>query len=140
MRPGFLIVMAMAFIYWAAPNAALPFRLYTPGAVLFTSAWLVMTYLLGLYVGNLGSYNATYGALGGVVVLLLWLYLTGFLILLGAEVNAALARQSQPEDLRQTSGRLRKSGSMRPRRGVSATWNASGEAALSRSDEPARQS
>ncbi len=95
-----LVMAAMAFLFWAAPNAGLPFKLISPGAVMFTVLWLVGTWLFGFYVSRFGSYNATYGALGAVVVLLIWLYLTGFLMLLGAQVNAVLTRQVAPEEMR----------------------------------------
>jgi membrane protein len=96
------LLAAMAFLYWAAPNVDLPFRWITPGALVFAIVWLVMTYLFGLYVSNFGSYNATYGALGGVVILLIWLYLTSFIILLGSEINAVLAQEEVPEKLPNT--------------------------------------
>ena len=82
------VLTAVAFLYWAAPNAKLPFRWLTPGSALFTSAWLLLNYLFGVYLANFGSYNTTYGALGGVVIVLVWFYLTGFLLVLGAEVNS----------------------------------------------------
>ncbi len=95
----FMITAAVAFVYWAAPNVKLPFKLFTPGAVIFTILWLVGTFLFGLYVSNFGSYNVTYGALGGIVVLLVWFYLTAYLLLLGAEINTSLARQAAPEQI-----------------------------------------
>ena len=94
-----LIMVAMAFLYWAAPNIGLPFKWITPGAVVFTLVWVVATLLFGFYVANFGSYNATYGALGGVVVLLLWFYITGFIMLVGAELNAIIDEQVDPEKL-----------------------------------------
>lgn len=87
------ILLAIAFLYWATPNKNLPFRWITPGSVLFTAGWLLATHLFGLYVSNFGSYNSTYGALGGVVILLIWLYLTSFIFLLGAQVNAVLEQE-----------------------------------------------
>jgi membrane protein len=94
-----LILIAVAFLYWAAPNAQLPFRWISPGSAFFAIGWVIGTYLFGLYVSHFGSYNETYGALGGVVVLLLWFYITGLLLLLGAELNAYLARQKIPAEL-----------------------------------------
>ncbi len=114
-----LILFAMAFLYWAAPNAELPFKLITPGAVLFTAFWLAGTYLFGLYVANFGSYNATYGALGGIVVLLIWFYWTAFLMLLGAEVNAGLARWMEPEALEPRTERGSGGDGQRPRQPAS---------------------
>jgi len=89
-----LVAVAVAVLYWAAPNAGLPFRWMSPGAALFVLSWLTATLLFGVYVSSFASYNATYGALGGVVVLLVWAYLSAFLLLTGAEVNAALSRQA----------------------------------------------
>jgi membrane protein len=97
-----LITVAMAFLYWATPNVKLPFKLITPGAILFTIGWLVGSYGFGLYVANFGSYNATYGALGGIVILLFWFYLTGFVMLLGGEVNAMLAEEVAPQEMHQS--------------------------------------
>ncbi|MCK9518740.1 MAG: YihY/virulence factor BrkB family protein [Dehalococcoidia bacterium] len=88
-----VLMAATAFVYWAAPNAGLPFRWVSPGAVFFVLGWLVATIALSFYVANFGSYNATYGALGGVVVLLLWFYITSVILLLGAEINAVLDEQ-----------------------------------------------
>jgi membrane protein len=94
-----LVMVAMAFLYWMAPNTKLPIQWISPGAVFFGIAWLIATFLFGLYVSNFGSYNATYGALGGVVILLIWFYLTAFLLLLGGAINAVLAEEVGGEDL-----------------------------------------
>lgn len=91
-----LSLLATAVLYWAAPSQRLPLRWLTPGAALFTAGWLLATYLFGVYVSRLGSFNETYGALGSVVVLLLWFYITAFLFLLGPEVNALLRPPPAP--------------------------------------------
>jgi membrane protein len=116
-----IILMAVAFLFWRAPNTNLPIKWLTPGAVFFALAWLVATLLFGFYVSNFSSYNATYGALGGVVVLLIWFYLTAFLLLLSAELNVVLAEEFDPEAVdtdvsdkrqreRETEGRTRTEG------------------------------
>lgn len=94
-----MVLIAVAFLYWAAPNVKLPFRLISPGAVFFLIVWLTATWLFGFYVSNFGDYNATYGTLGAVVILMIWFYLTGFVLLLGAEINALLAHVVAPEEL-----------------------------------------
>ena len=66
----------------------------TPGSLAFTATWLVMTLGFGFYVANFGSYNATYGSLGAVVVLLTWIYLSAYVLLLAAELNSELERQT----------------------------------------------
>jgi membrane protein len=102
-----MVMVAMAFMYWLAPNTAMKLRWISPGAVFFTLGWVVASFAFGLYVSNFGSYNATYGALGGVVVLLIWFYITAYLILLGAEVNAVVAEGSHAgEEQRRAERRL----------------------------------
>ena len=91
-----LVMFAVGLIYWLAPNINVPFRLVSHGAVAFTVVWLLTALAFGLYVANFGSYNKTYGTLGGVVVLLTWLYLSNVMLLLGAEINATLAELKEP--------------------------------------------
>ena len=73
------------------PNAK--WRWITPGSIVATLAWLLATVGFGFYVANFGSYNATYGSLGAVIVFLTWLYLSAYIVLLGAEMNAVLEQQ-----------------------------------------------
>jgi membrane protein len=87
------VLLAVNFLYWFGPSARMKFRLLTPGSGLFTLAWVGSTYLFGLYVANFGSYNATYGTLGAVAVLLFWFYLTSFIFFLGAELDAILQQR-----------------------------------------------
>lgn len=91
-----LVMFAVGLVYWLAPNMDVPFRWVSPGAVTFTFVWLITAIAFGLYVANFGSYNKTYGTLGGVVVLLTWLYLSNLMLLLGAEINATLAESKDP--------------------------------------------
>jgi len=95
-----LLLVAVALMYWLAPNLDVPFKLITPGAALFVVTWLVATLGFGLYVANFSSYNKTYGTLGGVVVLLTWLYITNIFLLLGAEINALIDEEREPEKSR----------------------------------------
>jgi len=88
-----VILLASGIVYRVAPNARLSFRRILPGTVLFTAVWLVGTELFGLYVSHFASYNSTYGTLGGVVILLVWFYLTAFILLVGAELNAVLEQR-----------------------------------------------
>jgi len=94
-----LVLVALAFIYWAAPNAKAPFRWVTVGAIVAMIGWIVTSLGFGFYVGNFSSYNATYGTLGGVAVLMIWFYLSGFVVLLGAELNVVLAEEAEPDKL-----------------------------------------
>jgi membrane protein len=98
--PVLLLVVSFMFalLYWAAPNVKQPgFRWVSPGGVLAVVGWLIASGAFAFYVGNFGSYNKTYGALGGVVVFLVWLWISNIMILLGAEFNAELERERQIE-------------------------------------------
>jgi membrane protein len=91
-----LVLVIFAVLYYSAPNAKLSgLRWVSPGAVIALVAWIVASAGFALYVANFGSYNKTYGTLGGVVVFLLWLWLTNLAILLGAEFNAETERAKQ---------------------------------------------
>jgi membrane protein len=94
-----IVVMAMfALLYWAAPNVKHPrFRWISPGGVLGVLIWLAASGLFAVYVANFSNYNKTYGALGGVIVFLVWLWISNIAILLGAELNAEIARGRQIE-------------------------------------------
>jgi membrane protein len=85
-----LMLLAMAFFYRAAPNMPLGWRSVLPGAALFTAGWFLSTFAFSYYVTSFGAYSATYGALASGAVLLVWLYASAVLLLLGAELNAFL--------------------------------------------------
>ena len=93
--PVLLLVVSFMFalLYWAAPNVKQPgFRWLSPGGILAVVGWLIASGAFAFYVSNFGSYNKTYGALGGVIVFLVWLWISNIMILLGAEFNAELER------------------------------------------------
>ena len=85
-----LVGVAIAIVYAVGPNVAQPFRIVTPGSVLALVAWVVASLGFSAYVANFGTYGATYGSLGGVVVLLLYFFISAAVLLLGAELNAAI--------------------------------------------------
>ncbi len=89
-------VVALAVVYRLAPDRDAPrFAWVTTGSLVATVLWIIGSLLFSLYVNNFGSYNKTYGAIAGVVVLMLWLYLTSYIVLLGAEINAESERQTR---------------------------------------------
>ena len=93
-----LIIVALAVVYRLAPDRDAPrFTWTSVGALVAAVLWVVASLGFSLYVNNFGSYNKTYGALAGVVVLLLWLYLTSYIILLGAEINAESEKQTKKD-------------------------------------------
>jgi membrane protein len=97
----FLIVIVsfmFALLYWAAPNVKHPkFKWVSPGGVLAVLLWLLASAAFAFYVSNFGSYNKTYGSIGGVICFLTWLWISNVVILLGAEFNAELERGRQIE-------------------------------------------
>jgi membrane protein len=88
-----VVMFMLAVLYWSAPNAkAAGFRWVSPGSVLAVVVWIVASAAFAFYVANFGSYNETYGTLGGVVVFLVWLWITNVAVLIGAELNAETER------------------------------------------------
>jgi membrane protein len=93
-----LVVVALAVVYRMAPDRDAPqFKWTSIGALVAAALWVLASLGFSFYVNNFGSYNKTYGALAGVVVLLLWLYLTSYIILLGAEINAESEKQTKQD-------------------------------------------
>ena len=85
------VVFGIALLYYAAPAVEQrTWRWLTPGSLFAAVAWIAMSFGLRLYVSHFANYTATYGSIAGVILLLLWLYLTGLVIILGAEVNAEI--------------------------------------------------
>ncbi|GAB3896919.1 YihY/virulence factor BrkB family protein [Kibdelosporangium lantanae] len=99
-----LVSLAFALLYWAAPNVRHPgFKWLTPGSALAVVLWAVASAGFAVYVANFSSYNKTYGSLAGVIVFLVWLWISNLAVLIGAEFDAELARgrqiaQGQPAD------------------------------------------
>jgi membrane protein len=91
-----VVVFLVAILYYATPNVQQPkFRWISVGAGLAIVMWILASAAFGVYVANFGSYNKTYGSLAGVIILLLWLWLTNLALLFGAEVDAELERSRQ---------------------------------------------
>ena len=91
-----LVVVGVATLYFTGPNVQQPkFRWISVGAAIAILTWIVASLLFGFYVANFGSYNKTFGTLAGVIVFLLWLWLTNLALLFGAEVDAELERGRQ---------------------------------------------
>jgi membrane protein len=93
-----LVSIMIGILYWASPNVRQPgFRWISPGSFLAVGIWIVASAAFAFYVANFGSYNKTYGSLGGVIVFLVWLWLSNVAILLGAEFDAELTRGREIE-------------------------------------------
>jgi membrane protein len=83
-------LIGIELVYYVAPAGERRWRWVTPGATLALLAWLAMCFALRLYVGRIANYSATYGSIGGVILLMLWLYLTSVVFLIGAEIDAEI--------------------------------------------------
>ena len=93
-----LVMLMLAVLYYASPNVKLPgFKWISPGSVVAVIIWIIASALFAFYVANFGSYNKTYGTLGGVITFLVWMWITNLAVLFGAELNAELERSRELE-------------------------------------------
>jgi membrane protein len=88
-------ILAVEVLYYLAPNVKQRFGATLPGAVLSVVVWNVLSFLLGYYFRHWANFNRTYGTLGGFIAFMTWLYWTSFVLLVGAELNAELAKESK---------------------------------------------
>ena len=95
--PVLLIVASLivAVLFWATPNVKQQFHLISPGSVLALVIWIVATLAFSLYLSTIGSYSKTYGTLGGLIALLVWLWLSNIALLFGTELNSEVERSRQ---------------------------------------------
>jgi membrane protein len=89
-----VIMFCAALAYYLLPDVKQKFKFITPGSVVGTVVWLLGTWGFSVYASNFGSYNVTYGSIGAVIVLLTWFYITGFIFLMGGEMNAIIEAAS----------------------------------------------
>jgi YihY family inner membrane protein len=87
-----LVCLMVAVLYWASPNARQGLRWIAPGALVAVVIWLIASGLFALYVANFGHYDKVYGSIAGMIIFLIWLWISNIAILLGAEFNAELER------------------------------------------------
>lgn len=92
-----LVLVGVGLVYYLAPTVKQRWSAVVPGAIFAVVGWLAASSGLRYYAAHFADYNATYGSIGGVIVLLLWLYLTGLALLVGAEINAEIARAAAAE-------------------------------------------
>jgi len=94
--PPLLIFLVLMAIYWLVPNTSPRLKIMGvwPGAIFSTLAWLVVTYGFSFYISNFGNYSATYGSIGGVIILMLWLYFTGMILIFGGVLNATMQKRA----------------------------------------------
>jgi membrane protein len=92
--------LALSILYYIAPEAKQKFRWILPGAFFSAVMWMAASSAFRIFLRNFDTYNKTYGSLGAVVILLVWLWISGFIFLLGAEINALMKRQEQEDGYR----------------------------------------
>jgi membrane protein len=85
------VTVVWAVLYKFLPDTNAPFRVFTPGAVIGVLLWLGISFGFGIYLGHFNNYTTTYGALGGGIIFLTWLWLSSIALLFGAEINDVLA-------------------------------------------------
>jgi membrane protein len=95
-----LMLLAMAIIYYVCPDVEQQWRWITPGAVFAVVMWLIVSLAFKYYVQHFGDYNVAYGSIASVIVLMLWLYLSGAVILLGGEINAEIEAAHRQDPVR----------------------------------------
>ena len=91
----FLLSLAVATIYFFTPDVEQKWKWISPGSVVAIPSWILVSLGFSYYINNFSSYDKTYGSLGAVIILLLWLYISGFIILCGAVINAVIEHSSQ---------------------------------------------
>lgn len=88
--PLIVVFVAFMLLYTLAPNVKIKMMSVIPGSIFATIVFLVGSYLFGIYISNFANYSKTYGSIAGIIILMLWLYITGFIIIIGAEINAII--------------------------------------------------
>jgi membrane protein len=91
---GMMMMFLWALLYYALPDVKQKFKFITPGSIVGVVIWVLASWGFSKYVANFGKYDANYGAIGGVIVMLLWMWITAQVLLLGAEINAILEHRS----------------------------------------------
>jgi membrane protein len=92
-----LNLVALSILYYFAPEARQKFRWILPGAVWSTIMWMVASSAFRIFLRNFGAYNKTYGGLAAVVILMIWLWISGLVFLIGAEINAMMKRKEEDD-------------------------------------------
>lgn len=92
--PVLLVFVVFLVMYTTAPNIKLTIKSVIPGTIFTTIAFLVASWAFSFYISNFGNYSATYGSIAGVIIMILWLYITGVIIILGAQINAIMHKRT----------------------------------------------
>ena len=92
-----ILLIVFTGLYWIAPNIKLRCITVVPGAVFATVGWELSSLAFSFYVSNFGNFSATYGSIGAIIVLMIWFYMTGIIIILGGEINAMYSKYKKED-------------------------------------------
>ncbi len=101
-----VITSILIVLYRFAPNKTLPAKEILPGACLASILWLLISLVFSFYVSNFGNYSATYGSLGGIIVMMIWFFLTGLILMIGAEINVVNHRKKRQQSQTSQQGEM----------------------------------
>ncbi len=93
--PPVMIFFVFMLLYWIAPNRKLYLKSVIPGAIFATVGWIVVSLGFSLYVSSFANYSATYGSIGGIIVLMMWLYFSGTILMVGGQINAVMQERKE---------------------------------------------
>ena len=93
--PPFLIFGVFTILYWLVPNLKLHIKSVIPGAAFATLGWIVASVGFSYYVGSFGNYSNTYGSIGAIIVLMIWLYFSAIILMLGGQINAVMSERRE---------------------------------------------
>lgn len=102
--PPVLIFSVFSLIYWLVPNLRLKYKSVILGSLFATVGWIITSLGFSFYVGNYGSYSNTYGSIGAIIVLMMWLYLSGIILIIGGQINAVMSNRKRAIEARKKSG------------------------------------
>ncbi|RFU63175.1 YihY/virulence factor BrkB family protein [Bacillus sp. V59.32b] len=92
-----VVLFVLTMLYWLAPNKKMSCLSVLPGSITATIGWSLVSLGFSFYVSRFGNYATTYGSLGGIIVLMIWFYLSGYIILIGGEINAVQSERTKPD-------------------------------------------
>ena len=96
--PPVLIFFVFTIIYWVVPNLKIHLKSVVPGAVFATIGWILTSLAFSFYVGSYGNYSGTYGSIGAIIVLMMWLYFSAIILMLGGQINAVMTERKEAID------------------------------------------
>ena len=93
--PPILIFVVFSLIYWLVPNVKIQLKSVFLGAAFSTIGWIITSLGFSFYVGSYGNYSSTYGSIGAIIVLMMWLYFSAIILMLGGQINAVMSERKQ---------------------------------------------